>query len=95
MNYFYIYNLTTLRQRETFSYFSVCVDVLIFTSFYLASSGLMGLRVNPTKESIKCCANVEKSATETVAIIMQAFEEESMSRARRVQAYRDRKRRDK
>jgi hypothetical protein len=45
--------------------------------------------MDPTKESVKFDANLGKSGMETLAIIRQGFEEESMSHIQKFQTHRD------
>jgi hypothetical protein len=67
-----------------------------FTSFYLQCIWPDAVsRCIRHRNSIKLCASIGKSATETLAMIRQAFGEEGMSRTRNVQTHRDREKRDR
>jgi hypothetical protein len=57
----------------------------LFTSFCLESWWIR------QRNRIKFCENLGKGVTETLAMIRQAFKEESMSRTRNVQTHWDRK----
>jgi hypothetical protein len=71
--------------------------VLIFTSFYLEPCiwPFAISRWIQQRNSIKSCANLGKSATETPAMIRQVIGEGSMNRGWKVQTHRDQKRRDR
>jgi hypothetical protein len=47
--------------------------------------------MNQERNGIKFCANFGKNAAETMAVIRQAFEEESLSHIPKVQTHRDQK----
>jgi hypothetical protein len=60
------------------------VDLWIICPFYLESRWIR-------QRNVTFCANLRESATETLAIIRQAFGEEIMKRTQKVQTHRDRK----
>jgi hypothetical protein len=58
-------------------------------------SGLMRFRDGSDKGTASNFVQISEKVSETLAMIRQAFGEESMRRAGKVQTHRDRKRRDR
>jgi hypothetical protein len=77
-----VYDSTSISSESVYIISRSWVDVLIVTSFYLESCLWPDAisRWIRQRNSVTFCANLGKSATETLALIRQAFGEERMRR---------------